>query len=69
MIVENEENNKHQDSQGYRRKDVVWGGVEIKNTYLPYETKYRRRLLKQTAFIEYEVDILLYQRAESLLLF
>jgi len=26
-------------------------------------------LVKQTAFIEYEEDILLYQRAESLLLF
>ncbi len=23
-------NNKHQDSQGYRRQDVVWGGVGMK---------------------------------------
>ena len=47
---------------------MVWGGVDIKNTYCPLE-KNLGRLVKQTAFIEYEEDILLYQRAESLLLF
>jgi hypothetical protein len=47
---------------------VVWGGVNIKSTYLPHE-KNLGRLVKQTAFIEYEENILLYQRAESLLLF
>ncbi len=36
MIVENEENDKHQDTQGYRRQDVVWGGVDIKKqAYTP----------------------------------
>ncbi len=30
LIVENEEKNKHQNSQEYRRQDVVWGGVDIK---------------------------------------
>ncbi len=30
MIVENEENDKHQGSQRYRRQYVVWGGVDIK---------------------------------------
>jgi len=28
LIAENEENDKHQDSQGYYGQDVVWGGVE-----------------------------------------